>query len=229
MKKFLEILAMMACCPVLGATASWTGICSDVWGLYSTEPLITDTTLKGVVRADDGTGATIRGLIFTRTEMDGTYIKAYDYSTSAVSVNTRWLLAVFGDVLEASNLSSFKNVELGGYLDRETGGDAIEDPSDFYLVFVAEDWEDYVSGAENPHIWYGWVNLAVNADGALDVLTSDIAIYGDTLIVGGGAVPEPSSGVLGLVGLLALMMRRPKSITMRSRRFKMRRMCSGQE
>ena len=88
------------------------------------------------------------------------------------------------------------------------GGDEIANPSDFYLVFVAEDWDDYISGVEDPHIWYGWVNLAVNANGALDVLGSDIAVYGDTMIVGVGAVPEPGSGFLLLVGLSALMLRR---------------------
>ena len=85
--------------------------------------------------------------------------------------------------------------------------DFVEQP-DFYLVFVAENWEDYVSGAANPHRWYGWVNLAVNADGALDVIGSDVAVYGDPLTVGGGTTPEPSSGLLLLLGTAMLAVRR---------------------
>ena len=209
MKKLLLALAALVCCPAFGATATWTGISAGVGTRYSVDPLITDTPLNGVARADDGVGATVQGLIFTRTDASGTHIKAYDYSETAAPVNTRWLLAVYGDVVDALTLSSFKNVELCGYLDYETGGDAIADPSDFYLLFVAENWNDYVNKVENPHMWYGWVNLGVNADGALDVLGSDIAIYGDAMIVGGlGPIPEPASGLLLLLGVAGLALRR---------------------
>ena len=148
------------------------------------------------------------GMIFTRTDTDGTHIKVYDYSGTAAPVNTRWLLAFYGDMLEVSTLPSFKDVELTATYDFGTGGDKIADPSDFYLVFVAENWEDYVSGAANPHRWYGWVNLAVNADGALDVIGSDVTVYGDPLTVGGGTTPEPSSGLLLLLGTAMLAVRR---------------------
>ena len=208
MKKILGVLAALVCCQIFGATVTWTGIRVQSWVLDCDDPLMTTTTLRGGVLADDGGGATAQGLICTRTDTAGTYIKAFDYSITAAPVNTRWLLAYCGDVLRASTLSLFTDVELTRTYDYGTGGDKIVNPSDFYLVFVTEDWDDYISGVEDPHIWYGWVNLAVNANGALDVLGSDIAVYGDPMIVGVGAVPEPGSGFLLLVGLPALMLRR---------------------
>lgn len=210
MKMVLGVLVVFAWSQIFGATASWTGISVLGWSSESDHPLITTTTLRGGVLADDGGGAMVRGLIFTRTDMDGTHVKAYDYSITAAPVKMQWLLAYCGDVLTESSLSLFADVELTRTYDCGTGGDRIANPSDFYLAFVIEDWDDYISGTENPHIWYGWVNLAVNADGALDVLGSDIAVYGDAMIVGGVAIPEPSGGSLILAGLLVLALRRPR-------------------
>lgn len=204
----MGVFVFLVAFPVFAATVSWS-IRRQDWYRESDNPLITTTTINGGVESkDDASGASIMGMIFTRTDTDGTHIKVYDYSGTAAPVNTRWLLAFYGDMLEVSTLPSFKDVELTATYDFGTGGDKIADPSDFYLVFVAENWEDHVSGASNPHRWYGWVNLAVNADGALDVIGSDVAVYGDPLTVGGGTTPEPSSGLLLLLGTAMLAVRR---------------------
>ena len=204
----MGVFVFLVAFPVFAATVSWS-IRRQDWYRESDNPLITTTTINGGVESkDDASGASIMGMIFTRTDTDGTHIKVYDYSGTAAPVNTRWLLAFYGDMLEVSTLPSFKDVELTASYDFGTGGDKSADPSDFYLVFVAENWEDYVSGAANPHRWYGWVNLAVNADGALDVIGSDVAVYGDPLTVGGGTTPEPSSGLLLLLGTAMLAGRR---------------------
>lgn len=210
MKKMaISALMVVISCQVLGSSVSWWSVQCPEWSKYSVDSETTSTTITGGVMGEDGAGATIAGIIYARNGVDGTYIKADDYTGTAAPVNMRWLLALYGDVLDASTLPLFRNVELTVSPNYGAGGDKIADPSDFYLVFVAEDWDDYVAGAANPHRWYGWVNLAVNADGALDLLGSDIAVYGDTLIVGGGsAIPEPSGGLLFLLGAAALALRR---------------------
>jgi len=201
MKKIFMFVAVVGYAAVaVAATAAWTGVACKGWS-ESADPMTTISDLGGIVRADDGVGATISGMIFVRTTENETHIKSYDYSYVAAPLNTIWLLALYGDVLDANTLSSFKQVELSQYSDCGVGGDKIADPSNFYLAFVAENWDDYVAGVENPHIWYGWVNVGVNADGALDVFSSGIDLYGGAVRIGEGGIPEPSSFVLMLFGI----------------------------
>lgn len=207
MKKVLILLVVTVKLLALGATASWSGVARQIWG-DTEDPSTTVSSIKGWVRGDDGVGATIQGNIFTRTGIGGTYIKSLDYSHVAAPLNTIWMLALYGDVLDSSTLSSFKQVELSQYSDLGVGGDKIANPANFYLAFVAENWDDYVSDASNPHIWYGWVNVGVNGDGALDVFSSGINLYGGAVRIGEGDIPEPSTCVLMLLGLACVCLSR---------------------
>ena len=60
-----------------------------------------------------------------------------------------------------------------------------------------------------------WMELTMDADYNLVIASSAIDLDGGPMIVGGGAIPEPSSGVLLLLGtiILALRRKRPFDIT----------------
>lgn len=56
---------------------------------------------------------------------------------------------------------------------------------------------------------YGWLEFEVTDAGGIQLLHSAIDLDGGPMIVGGGsAIPEPSSGLLFLMGALYLIMRR---------------------
>ena len=86
----------------------------------------------------------------------------------------------------------------------------------FYFGVIFEDFDEAYDvelgySTKPPSLFYGWIELAVNADGTLTILNSAIDLDGGAMITGGGsATPEPSSALLFLVGagLLALRRRR---------------------
>ena len=78
-----------------------------------------------------------------------------------------------------------------------------------YLSYICSD--DPVGYKENQHYYYGWVGLAVDNEGTLYPYGA-VDYDGGPMIVGGGAwegnIPEPSSGILLLLGAAALGLRR---------------------
>ena len=208
MKVVITFWALLIGLSLYGAAAMWTGISVDGVPCEMAEGTI-QSELGGLVRGEDGVGASIIGMFYTHEELSTMRLKVYDYSVTAAPVNTKWLLAVYGDILGSDTMSSFKVVEPCDYPNCDVGGDIIEDSNSFYLAFVAENWDDYVAKVENPHVWYGWANCAVKSDGSLDVLASGINLDGGPVRIGGGsATPEPSSGLLLLLGWAALGLRR---------------------
>ncbi len=202
MKLSAVFFAMFMVLSLNGASMNWTVLLPDGYGVEMDANGTISSQIEGGVRGSDGASALVLGMFFTHGDSSGTRLKAYDYSKTAAPVNTKWLLAVYGDILGEDTLSSFKGVELCDYGDCGVGGDLIENPSSFYLAFVAEDWDDYVSKVDNPHVWYGWANVAIKSNGALDVLSSGVNLDGGAVVIGGGVpIPEPSTGMLLLVGL----------------------------
>lgn len=55
---------------------------------------------------------------------------------------------------------------------------------------------------------YGWIELNLSDDGILAVGHSAWDLEGGAMLVGGGAVPEPSGGLLLAIGMLTLLLRR---------------------
>ena len=129
-----------------------------------------------------------------------------------------WLRAGYGEIVNAdSTLNSpayFEYGLLGNGTASEESITANVGLSN-YLKFVLQDGEqcfEYQDGtrAAMPDCFYGWVEYRIDDKGNLEILASAIDIDGDPVIVGGGAIPEPSAGMLLLIGLsgIALCRRR---------------------
>ena len=84
--------------------------------------------------------------------------------------------------------------------------------SDSYVVSIGKMENVYLGYAAqdryiNPNVqYYGWIELYLSADNVLSLRNSAIDIDGDSIIV--GAIPEPSSGLLVLLGAAGLALRR---------------------
>ena len=81
--------------------------------------------------------------------------------------------------------------------------------SDIYLSYICSD--DPVGYNENQSYYYGWVNIAIGYDGNIYAYGA-YDFDGGPMVVGGGAweggIPEPSGGMLFLLGAAVLGLRR---------------------
>ena len=137
--------------------------------------------------------------------------------TLATAVN--WLSASPGDVVNESSTRHKDSYFFHVFVDEtdaemSAGGIAytpynifVEPDSVFYMMFA-------VMGESpvNPRYAYGWIEVGVDAEGNLTLLDSAADLDGGPMIVGGGAytgaTPEPSAGLLLLIGIAVLGLRR---------------------
>lgn len=139
-------------------------------------------------------------------------ISSYDYDQTATGVTANWLQANQGDIAEALTTRNRKYYFNHCHLDHETGWENrdiySELDSDIYLIFAVGSTEDYNNNIPDPNCLYGWAHLEVNKNGELGLLESAIGLDGQSMIV--GAIPEPSSGLLLILGLSLLSLRRKR-------------------
>lgn len=126
-----------------------------------------------------------------------------------LTAQSYWSVAYAGDIITESYVKNgqlFYDGLAGVNIDEEFGETvSVRNGDSLYLAFLApvqggEDGEDYL---------YGWVELGVK-NNQLDLLSS--AFSTDSLYVGGGAIPEPSGGLLLLLGAGCIALRRRKRV-----------------
>ena len=139
-------------------------------------------------------------------------ITSYDDDPTATGVTANWLQARAGDIADASTTRNMKYYFNHCHLDHETGWqnrDIYSDAgSDFYLMFAVGSTDDYNNNILNPSCLYGWAHRGVEGNGDIELLGSAIGLEGQSMTV--GAIPEPSSVVLLLVGCAVLVLRRKR-------------------
>ena len=147
-------------------------------------------------------------------------IGTYDFEDTLSSFVGNWLVADDGDVASEATTRHQGNYLNHAKIDGETGyttynlnGTA---PQDYYLIFAVENLSDYNNNVPDPRYAYGWAHFSVNDDMSLSLLGSAMSIDGSPIVV--GAIPEPSAGVLLLLGLAGLVLRRPINVCVRTSR-----------
>ena len=137
-------------------------------------------------------------------------IETYDFENTLSSFIGNWLVADAGDMSSEATTRHQGNYLNHAKIDHESGYSTYNlegtAPTDYYLIFVVENVDDYNDKIADPRYAYGWAHIAVNGDMSLSLLESAMSLDGSPLVV--GAIPEPSAGVLLLLGLAALSLRR---------------------
>ena len=147
----------------------------------------------------------------------------------------KWIVATCGDIIMDSTIGHLGDDaylqktpmdflpggvsgSLSVYPTKSVELQSLDEDKRFYLAFAMQD-----ELGVDPTWYYGWVQLEI-AGSSLSLVHSAIDIDGDPIRVGymPGAIPEPSTGMLFLLGAAALGLRRRgrRVLSNRSGRFK---------
>ena len=207
MRTTITILMFMLCSNVGAATAYWTGLHLSQGEGYGSDTV--NYTFTGYVYGENGELGRCFSDIYGHMENGRFYLKQMDFSVEMMDPTfIWWSLALYGDIVGEATFGSHRPVEpFYSGADENKGGTLVETPDDFYMVFkvseVLSDSTGYVEGMT----WYGWAHVSVDASLGMTLLDSGIDLYGGAVTVG-ASIPEPSGGVLLLLGLAALGLRR---------------------
>lgn len=130
--------------------------------------------------------------------------RAYEFTLNMGGINA--IVAQEGDVISSENTTGRENNYFYGS-GNELGGEVIIDDEGWYVmrnsdrIFYLGFSVDADDGKK-----YGWAEFQMGTDGRLEVLQSALGLDGQAMVV--GAIPEPSSALLLLVGLAGLVLRR---------------------
>ena len=80
-----------------------------------------------------------------------------------------------------------------------------------YLAFAYANWKTPTE------VNFGWAEISFAEDGQLQVVRSATDLSGNSMIVGFDSIPEPSSGLLLLLGIAGLALRRKRAVHRGSR------------
>ena len=213
MRKLICIVAVILVSCAHGASVLWDG-------LQLTKLDLSNGDAEYVLRWS-GVGHTSSGIsgacslqvrmdLIAFDNVDYYCITSYDDDPTATGVTANWLQASAGDIADASTTRNKKYYFNHCHLDHETGWQNRDiysgADSEFYLMFAVGSTDDYNNNIPNPNCLYGWAHLEIDGSGDIELLGSAIGLEGQSMIV--GAIPEPSSAVLLLLGIAGLALRR---------------------
>lgn len=142
----------------------------------------------------------------------GTALQLFAIPDSNLEYANTFVQASVGDVVSHEYMAN-----KGVYFSLAKYGDPGSERAD-YSIFVDVNDPVFLAFRQETakHTSFGWVELVLNSDGELDVASSAWGGYDEPIRIG-SATPEPSSGLLLLLGGALLTLRRRRGIRGMSR------------
>ncbi len=192
-----------------GANVVWDCFTSSMDAIYPG----TDKTVCSITP----TGAYMNYGFLYFDKTSGFYtVTLTSYADPLLGSYQRWVQVSKGDVISYDTMMNRDDYFMATFF----GEEAIANQSitfdrsvdkSIYLAVMIDEIHPSNDGSVNfmPEVpyQYGWVELTV-AGAFVMVQSSAFALDGSAMIAGGGAVPEPSSGILLLIGSFLLMLKR---------------------
>ena len=228
MKKTIVFMSVVVSILCYGASTEWGDVSgwdsSFEWngmkqGLVKIVPMYGVEDPQRMLACVDGAGwiliAAMVGVAVEPTATDIFNVTFYTDSSMG-GYHQAWTVAQVGNVV---NYDTTHNLDASQYLvhidptspdDNTTGPSTLtmERNSAIYLAFTSN--EQY--GDPPNSVYYGWVQIGIDTDGNLVALNSACDFDHGPMVVGGGAwtggIPEPSGGILFLLGVAVLGLRR---------------------
>ena len=203
------MILLVLCNCANAASAHWTGLSlSNDEGFNDTHAY----WFSGNVYGENGEFTWFHTYIEGHVEADGLHLKQDDFSQEPMEPTFNWwALAIYGDIVSETTFASLNQIELSSWPDlNDSGGTLVEAPDDFYMAFKVSEVLKGSTGYEEGMSWYGWVHVSVDENLEMTLLGADINLYGGAVMV--GAIPEPSGGILLLLGAAILGLRRVKGL-----------------
>ena len=140
----------------------------------------------------------------------GQTVMSADPSRVALAFMGNWIVATLGDVAMESTTRHLSEYFMHCYSDNESPSISatplsVDGNKSVYLMFASAGFGETPEVA--PPYYYGWAELYVG-NGTVTLVRSAIDLDGDSIVVGAGTIPEPSSTLLLLVGGALLALRR---------------------
>ncbi len=210
MKRFLLWLGMMIMVACNGANVIWQGADVQYYDDSVTGPLYHVNWLAESGWWELGIDLTIQCALVGDS---GSIPRRYDltFDLGAGGTHQSWVEVNQGDVVSPETMHGLSDDKYLVHYDHsfyDRIGQThltVEPYEEIYLAFVGTD------GDYSPPDIYGWIALSVDMAGIPSVRGAYDAQHGPMIVGGGswtGGIPEPSGGVLMLIGLAAVGLRR---------------------
>ena len=196
MKRVVVLFVVLFTMTTMAATVEW-----GAFHLIGNSP-------GAIVLGYGGTAVCANTSVGMMTAKSGNALKIVESDTYLASFSA-WTVAIAGEIVNADMLRDVgrlfyrcDDIQANNPFDVNYMADS------FYFAFETLVWDNQDFCGQG-QVEYGWVQLEVT-NGALAVVDSAMGLTGLAMIVGGGAIPEPTSALLLAVGCAFLSLRRKR-------------------